>query len=235
MPAYNAQATLKKTYDDIPFGISDEIILVDDKSSDNTVKIARDLNINVICHEKNKGYGANQKTCYSEALKSNADIVVMLHPDYQYDPKIIPEIINKMIVDNLDCVIASRFLNNSAKYSKMPRYKYFSNRFLTIFQNFVLKRHLSEYHTGYRAFTKKVLQKMPFDLMNNDFVFDNEMLMLVCYFGYSIGEIPCECRYFDDASSINFFRSVKYGFGVLRVCFQYIILKFTKEFNGKEL
>ena len=225
MPAYNAQATLKETFDNIPKNIADEIILVDDCSSDNTVELSKKLDIKTICHKKNLGYGANQKTCYKEALKNNTDIIIMLHPDFQYDPKLIPALASMIAYDNYDCVIASRMLVNSAKYSKMPKYKYFANKFLTTFQNLFLNKGLSEYHSGYRAFNSKILNKINFEKLSNDFIFDNQLLALIYYNNGSIGEISCPTKYFDGASSINFIRSCKYGLGVLLVSIQYRLAK----------
>ena len=225
MPAYNAQATLKETYDAIPKDFVDDIILVDDCSKDDTVKVAKSLGIKTITHDKNLGYGANQKTCYKEALALGADIVIMLHPDFQYDPRLIPALSSMIAYDNYDCAIASRMLVGSAKNSKMPKYKYFANKFLTAFQNFFLNKNLSEYHTGYRAFSAEVLKSLPYDKMSNDFIFDNEMLALIYYKNFSIGEISCPTKYFDGASSINFLRSTKYGFGVLKVSLLYCLAK----------
>ena len=229
MPAYNAGLTIKETFDNIPKEFVDEIILTDDCSKDNTVEIAKSLGIKVFVHNKNSGYGKNQKTCYKEALKLDADIVIMLHPDNQYDPKLVPTLATMLAYGEYDCVIASRFLNNGAKHSKMPRYKYFANRFLTIFENILTGANLSEYHTGYRAFTKEVLEKMPFDKMNDDFVFDNEMLSLIIFNKFKIGEISCPTRYFDIASSIKFLPSCKYGFGVIKVS----VLHFLAKLNLK--
>ena len=229
MPAYNAGLTIKETFDNIPKEFVDEIILTDDCSKDNTVEIAKSLGIKVFVHNENSGYGKNQKTCYKEALKLGADIIIMLHPDNQYDPKLTPTLATMLAYGEYDCIIASRFLNNGAKYSKMPRYKYFANRFLTMFENFLTGANLSEYHTGYRAFTKEVLEKMPFDKMNNDFIFDNEMLSLIIFNKFRIGEISGPTRYFDIASSIKFLPSCKYGFGVLKVS----ILHFLAKLNLK--
>ena len=225
MPAYNAQATLKETYDNIPKDVVDDIILVDDNSSDKTVEIAQSLGIKVIKHEKNLGYGANQKTCYKEALNQNADIIIMLHPDFQYDPRLIPSLTSMIAYNNYDCVLASRMLVGSAKNSKMPKYKYFANKFLTAFQNFFLNKNLSEYHTGYRAFNSKVLEKIPLEKLSDDFIFDNQMIALIYYNDFSIGEISCPTKYFDGASSINFMRSCKYGLGVLKVSILYRLAK----------
>ena len=215
MPAYCAGLTLNKIYEAIPREIIDDILLVDDCSLDNTVEISKSLGIKTFVHEKNLGYGANQKTCYKEALKLGADIVIMLHPDFQYDPRLIPAMASMVAFGNYDCALASRFLVNSAKNSKMPKYKYFANRFLTAFQNFCLKEGLSEYHTGYRAFSCELLEKIDFNKFDNEFIFDNEMLTEISKNNFSIGEISCPTKYFKEASSINFARSVKYGFGVL--------------------
>ena len=234
MPAYNAGKTLKETYDNIALDIVDEVILVDDCSSDDTVEVSKSLGIKTICHEKNCGYGANQKTCYKEAIETGADIIVMLHPDFQYDPRLIPALASMIAYDNYDCAIASRFLVNSAKQSKMPKYKYISNRFLTMFQNFCLNKGLSEYHSGYRAFKRSVLENINLSDLDDDFIFDNQMLALIYFKRYSIGEISCPTKYFDAASSINFKRSLKYGFGVLWVSIQYILAKIglkLKPFN----
>lgn len=231
MPAYNAQATLKETYEAIPKEVVDKIILVDDCSSDDTLKIANSLNIETIKHEKNLGYGANQKTCYNEAIKNNADIVIMLHPDFQYDPRLIPSLASMIAYDNYDCAIASRMLVGSAKNSKMPKYKYFANRFLTLFQNFFLNKNLSEYHSGYRAFSSKILKDLPFGKMSDDFIFDNQMLSLIYYKNYSIGEISCPTKYFSEASSINFIRSCKYGLGVLKTSVLYRLAKWGLKTN----
>ena len=225
MPAYNAQATLKETYNNIPFDIVDEVVLVDDCSQDETVKLSNELGIKTIVHQENLGYGANQKTCYKEALNSNADIVIMLHPDFQYDPRLIPALASMIAYNNYDCAIASRMLVGSAKNSKMPKYKYMANKFLTAFQNFFLNKNLSEYHSGYRAFSRKVLESLPLDKLNNDFIFDNEMLALIHYNNFSIGEISCPTKYFDAASSINFKRSCKYGLGVLKISLLYRLAK----------
>ncbi len=224
MPAYNAQATLKETFENIP-DIVDEIILTDDASDDNTVQLSKSLGIKTLSHKKNLGYGANQKTCYKEALKNNSDIIIMLHPDFQYDPRLIPALASMIAYNNYDCVIASRMLVNSAKHSKMPKYKYIANKFLTFIQNIVLNKGLSEYHSGYRAFSSEVLKTIDFDKLSNDFIFDNQMIAVVLFKGYSIGEISCPTKYFDNASSISFFRSVKYGFGVLKVTFEYLLAK----------
>ena len=222
MPAYNAEKTLEKTYNEIYKEIVDEIILTDDKSSDNTKDLAKDLNITTIVHKENRGYGGNQKSCYTAALKAGADIVIMLHPDYQYTPKLIPAIASMLAFEEFDAVIASRMLANALE-GGMPMYKYIANKFLTAFENFFLKQHLSEYHTGYRAFKRCVLENLPLEDCDDDFVFDNEMLALVKYYGYKIGEVSCPTKYFPEASSINFRRSCKYGFGVLGVSLKYFL------------
>jgi len=222
MPAYNASKTLEMTYNEIDFNIVDEVILVDDHSPDNTSEIARNLGINhVIYHEKNKGYGGNQKTCYKKALEIGADIVIMLHPDYQYTPLLIPSIAYIIGNDLYPAVFCSRILGKGALKGGMPMYKYIANRCLTFFQNVMINQKLSEYHTGYRAFNRDVLEKINFESCDDDFVFDNEMASQVFMAGYEIAEITCPTKYFEEASSINFSRSVKYGLGVLRVSFQH--------------
>jgi glycosyltransferase involved in cell wall biosynthesis len=231
MPAYNAEKTLKQTYNEIYKEIVDEIILIDDKSRDNTKDLAKELNITTIVHKENRGYGGNQKSCYIAALKSNADIIIMLHPDYQYTPKLIPAMASMLAFDEYDTVIASRMLSNPLE-GGMPLYKYISNVFLTAFENLFLGQHLSEYHTGYRAFTRKVLETLPLESCDEDFVFDNEMLALVKYHGFRIGEISCPTKYFPEASSINFLRSCKYGFGVLGVSIKYF-LAYTGLYKSK--
>lgn len=215
MPAYNAVQTLERTFQDIPFDIVDEVLLVDDASSDGTLEIAKRLDIRYFFHERNMGYGRNQKTCYAEALKLGADIIVMLHPDYQYSPKIIPALAGLIASGEYDVAIGSRILGGKARQGGMPLYKYLSNRFLTFIQNLLLHAKLSEYHTGFRAFSRQVLESLPLCENSDDFVFDNEMLAQVIYFDFKIGEVSCPTRYFAEASSINFRRSVKYGLGVL--------------------
>jgi glycosyltransferase involved in cell wall biosynthesis len=218
MPAYNAEKTLEKTYSEIPLDIVDDIILVDDRSHDNTVVEAEKLGIrHIIVHEKNKGYGSNQKSCYKKALDLGADIIIMVHPDYQYTPKLIPSM--AYIISNglYPVVLGSRILGKGALKGGMPYYKYLANRFLTLFQNILMNEKLSEYHTGYRAFSRKVLETINFEENSDDFVFDNEMLSQISYAGFEIAEVTCPTKYFTEASSINFGRSVKYGFGVLRV------------------
>lgn len=221
MPAYNAEKTLKQTYDEIYHDFVDEVILVDDGSDDNTKIVSKELNITTIVHNENKGYGGNQKSCYKAALKANADIVVMLHPDYQYTPKLIPAIVSMIAFGEYDAVLASRMLGNSALKGGMPFYKFIANKFLTSFENLFLGENLSEYHTGFRGFSKEVLEKLPLEDCSNDFIFDNEIITLLFYYGYKIGEISCPTKYFKAASSINFLRSCKYGFEVLALSLKY--------------
>lgn len=225
MPAYNAEKTLKQTYDEIYHDFVDEVILVDDNSSDNTKSVAKELNIKTIEHKENKGYGANQKSCYKAALACGADIVIMLHPDYQYTPKLIPAMVSMIAFEQYDAVLASRMLGNSALKGGMPFYKFLANKFLTGFENLLLGEKLSEYHTGFRAFSKEVLQKLPLEDCSDDFLFDNQILALLFYYNYKIGEISCPTKYFKEASSINFIRSCQYGFGVLDVSIKYFISK----------
>jgi glycosyltransferase involved in cell wall biosynthesis len=215
MPAYNAAKTLLKTFDDIPKGVVSEIILVDDCSGDDTVAVGKSLDIKVIRHPHNVGYGGNQKTCYLEALRDGADIVIMLHPDYQYDPRKVPEIIAPILNGEADIVLGSRFLGGGALKGGMPMYKFIANRFLTTAQNVVLGTDLSEFHTGYRAYSREFLEKVPFLRNSIQFVFDAEILCQAVYFGFRIAEIGVETRYFPEASSINFWNSAKYGLGVL--------------------
>jgi glycosyltransferase involved in cell wall biosynthesis len=221
MPAYNAEKTLRKTYEEIPHEYVDDIILVDDASSDRTVEIAKELNIRTVVHRQNRGYGANQKTCYMEALKLGADVVVMLHPDYQYTPKLIVAMASLIAIGQYDVVLGSRVLSEGALKGGMPLYKYISNRVLTCIQNLLLGKKLSEYHTGYRAFSRKVLETLPLHENSDGFVFDNQMLAQACYFNFSIGEISCPARYFEDASTVGFVESVKYGIGVLATSLKY--------------
>lgn len=225
MPAYNAEKTLRQTYDEIYHDFVDEIILVDDHSSDNTKLVAKELNIKTIVHKENKGYGANQKSCYKAALASGADIVVMLHPDYQYTPKLIPAMVSMIAFGEYDAVLGSRMLGNSALKGGMPFYKFLANKFLTGFENLLIGEKLSEYHTGFRGFSKEVLEKLPLAECSDDFLFDNEFLVLLFYYGYKIGEISCPTKYFKEASSINFIRSCQYGFGVLDVSLKYLLAK----------
>jgi len=225
MPAYNAEKTLESTYGDIPFDIVDDVILVDDASSDRTSEIALKMGIRTIVHEKNRGYGGNQKSCYTAALALGADIVIMVHPDYQYTPKLIPAMASMIAYGEFDTVLASRILGIGALKGGMPLYKYVANRFLTLMENLLLGHKLSEYHTGYRAFSREVLDNLPLERNSNDFVFDNQMLAQIIWFGYRIAELTCPTRYFEDASSINFRRSVVYGMGVLKTAVQFRLQK----------
>jgi glycosyltransferase involved in cell wall biosynthesis len=226
LPAYNAAKTVEATYQEIPFDMVDHVILVDDKSRDNTVEVAQKLGIpHIIRHEQNKGYGGNQKTCYNKALELESDIVVMLHPDYQYTPKLIPSMCYLIANNVYPVVLGSRILGNGALKGGMPLYKYIANRFLTLFQNMMTGQKLSEYHTGYRAFSKEVLQNINYNINSDDFIFDNQMLAQIFHAGYSIAEITCPTKYFDDASSINISRSTKYGLGVLGVSCAYFLQK----------
>jgi glycosyltransferase involved in cell wall biosynthesis len=226
LPAYNASNTLPATYNDIPFDIVDDLILVDDNSTDNTVEVARQLGIkNIIRHENNLGYGGNQKSCYNKAIELKADIIIMLHPDYQYTPKLIHSMSYLIANDVYPVVIGSRILGKGALKGGMPLYKYFCNRFLTLFQNLLMNQKLSEYHTGYRAYSKTVLEKIDYNKNSNDFVFDNQFLAQIFYKGFEVAEITCPTKYFEDASSINFKRSVFYGLGVLKTSIQYFLSK----------
>jgi len=225
MPAYNAEKTLKKTYSEIPLEIVDDIILVDDASSDQTSTLAKELGIHLVIHEKNLGYGGNQKTCYKVALERGADIVIMLHPDYQYSPKLISAIAHLLMSGEFDVVLASRILGGRAIQGGMPLYKYIANRFLTLIQNILLFTKISEYHTGYRAFTKEVLLSLNLENNSNDFIFDNQMLSQIIYKGFKVGEISCPTKYFPEASSINFVRSLKYGISCLLVSLQFRLSK----------
>ncbi len=226
MPAYKAEATLEKTYKEIPFEFVDEVVLVDDSSPDGTVKEAERLGIkHIIRHDVNKGYGGNQKSCYKKALELNADIVIMLHPDYQYTPHLLTAMISIIGNGLYPVVFGSRILGKGALKGGMPLYKYIANRFLTLFQNILMNQKLSEYHTGYRAFSREVLENVPFNKCDDDFVFDNEMIAQIFWEGYEIAEVTCPTKYFDEASSINFVRSSKYGLGVLRVSVRYFLAK----------
>jgi glycosyltransferase involved in cell wall biosynthesis len=223
LPAYNAEETLEKTYRDLPFDVVDHVLMVDDRSSDNTVAVAQNLRIEIFTHEKNFGYGRNQKTCYLKALSHNADIIIMVHPDYQYTPKLVTAMASMIAYDVYDVVLGSRIIGGSAISGGMPLYKYISNRFLTAFENLFLGSKLSEFHTGYRAFSRKVLESLPLNENSDDFVFDNEMLAQIIYFKYRIGEISCPTRYFAEASSISFNRSVTYGVGVIKTSLKYLL------------
>ncbi len=226
MPAYRAALTVERTYREIPFDLVDEVVLVDDHSPDNTVEVARALGIrHVIRHDINKGYGGNQKTCYKKALELGGDIVIMLHPDYQYTPLLLTAMISIIGNGLYPVVFGSRILGKGALKGGMPMYKYIANRFLTFTQNVLLNEKLSEYHTGYRAFSREVLEAVPFDKCNDDFVFDNEMIAQIFWKGFEIAEVTCPTKYFDEASSINFIRSSKYGLGVLRTSLLYRLSK----------
>jgi len=215
MPAYNAEKTLERTYAEVPKEIVDLVILTDDGSRDGTAELARKLGIMTFVHPKNRGYGGNQKTCYTHALEQGADIVVMVHPDYQYTPKLLTAMASMIATDVYDVVLASRILGNTALKGGMPLYKYISNRFLTFAQNLLIDQKLSEYHTGYRAFSRKVLETLPLEENSDDFVFDNQMLTQAAFFGFRMGEVSCPTKYFPEASSINFIRSSQYGLGCL--------------------
>ncbi len=222
LPAYNAAQTLLKTYQEIPFDIVDEVILVDDASSDGTAMLAKEIGIShVILHQKNKGYGGNQKSCYDKALAVGADIVIMLHPDYQYTPKLITAMVSIIANDLYPVVFGSRILGKGAIKGGMPYYKYFFNRLLTLTQNILMNQKLSEYHSGYRAFSAGVLNKINYQANSDDFVFDNQMIAQICFEGFEIAEVTCPTKYFEEASSINFSRSITYGLGVLGVSFGY--------------
>jgi len=226
LPAYNASKTLRKTYNEIPFNIVDDVVLVDDKSTDNTAELALEIGIkHVISHQQNLGYGGNQKSCYNKALELNADIVVMLHPDYQYTPKLIESMAYIIARDVYQVVIGSRILGKGALKGGMPKYKYIANRFLTLAQNILMNQKLSEYHTGYRMFSAKVLNDVNYNINSDDFIFDNQMLAQICYKGYDIAEVTCPTKYFDEASSINISRSTTYGLGVLGVSWLYLFNK----------
>lgn len=224
LPAYNAALTLEQTYQEIPFDIVDEVILCDDASNDDTVKVGKQLGIrHIIVHEQNKGYGGNQKSLYNKALAIGGDIVIMLHPDYQYTPKLIPAMVSIIGNELYPVVLGSRILGKGALKGGMPLYKYFANRFLTLAQNLLVNHKLSEYHTGYRAFSRTVLESINYQQNSDDFVFDNEMLSQIIYADFGIAEITCPTKYFEEASSINFRRSMKYGLGVLRVSFNHFL------------
>ena len=224
LPAYNAALTLEKTYREIPLDLVDEVILCDDASSDKTAQVAREIGIqHVIVHDKNKGYGGNQKSLYNKALELGGDIVIMLHPDYQYTPKLIPAMVNIIGDELYPVVLGSRILGVGALRGGMPLYKYIANRFLTFTQNLLINYKLSEYHTGYRSFSREVLEGINFNQNSDDFVFDNEMLSQIVYAGFDIAEVTCPTKYFEEASSINFKRSMKYGLGVLRVSFNHFL------------
>ena len=222
LPAYNAEHTLEQTYNEIPLEIVDEVVLVDDASSDETVAVAKRLGItHIITHSQNTGYGGNQKSCYKKALELGGDIVIMLHPDYQYTPRLITAMASIIANDVYPVVLGSRILGKGALKGGMPLYKYFANRVLTLIQNILIGQKLSEYHTGYRAFSREVLETINFNANSDDFVFDNQMLAQIIYAGFEIAEVTCPTKYFAEASSINLSRSIKYGLGVLKVSFQH--------------
>jgi glycosyltransferase involved in cell wall biosynthesis len=226
LPAFNAAKTLEKTYLEIPFDIVDEVVITDDASKDNTVEVAKKIGIkHVLQHDKNKGYGGNQKTCYDYALTLNADIIIMLHPDYQYTPKLIRAITAIIAEDVYEVVLASRILGGGALKGGMPLYKYFFNRLMTLVQNILMSQKLSEYHSGYRAFTARAIQNVPYHKNSDDFVFDNQLLAQLCYAGYEIAEVTCPTKYEKESSSINFMRSVKYGAGCMVTALQYFLSK----------
>jgi glycosyltransferase involved in cell wall biosynthesis len=226
LPAYRAALTLERTYREIPFDLVDEVVLVDDKSPDNTVEVAHALGIrHIVEHQRNRGYGGNQKSCYDKALALGGDIIVMLHPDYQYTPKLLASMITLLGNEVYPVVFGSRILGKGALKGGMPVYKYIANRLLTFFQNVLLGQKLSEYHTGYRAYTGAVLRSIDYEKLSDDFVFDNEIVAQICWQGYEIAEITCPTKYFEEASSINFSRSVTYGLGVLRVSLRYRLAK----------
>jgi len=225
LPAYNAEKTLEKTYSEIPFDIVDKVILTDDASSDMTAHIANNLGLDVLIHPTNLGYGANQKTCYTSALELGADIVIMLHPDYQYTPKLIPAMAHLIESGLFNIVLGSRILEGHVARRGMPLYKYVSNRVLTLLQNLLMRSKISEYHTGYRAFSREVLESIPWQANSDDFVFDNQILAQCLYAGFRVGEISCPANYFPEASSINFRRSARYGLGCLITAFQFRLHK----------
>lgn len=226
LPAYKAEKTLVQTYNEIPFDIVDEVILVDDNSPDETIAVARQIGIShIIRHDKNRGYGGNQKTCYDKALELGADIVIMLHPDYQYTPKLIHSMGYLIANEVYPVVIGSRILGKGARKGGMPLYKYIANRFLTLSQNILMNQKLSEYHTGYRAYNRQVLESINYDSNSDDFIFDNQFLAQIFYHGFEVAEITCPTKYFEEASSINLSRSTVYGLGVLKTSLQYFMAR----------
>jgi glycosyltransferase involved in cell wall biosynthesis len=226
LPAYNAERTLRQTYDEIPLDVVDQVLMVDDHSSDDTVRLAGQLGIETIVHERNYGYGRNQKTCYREALRRGADMVVMVHPDYQYTPKLITAMASMIAYEVYDVVLGSRIIGGKALHGGMPLYKYIANRFLTAFQNLLVGSKLSEFHTGYRAFSREVLETLPLEENADGFVFDNEMLVQTIHFGFRIGEISCPTRYFEEASSISPGKAIRYGFGVINTTLKYLFHRY---------
>jgi glycosyltransferase involved in cell wall biosynthesis len=238
LPAYNAENTLKRTVREIP-NVVDEVILVDDSSSDKTKDIAKSLKLNTITHKNNKGYGGNQKTCYKEALKTNAEVIVMVHPDYQYSPKLITSLAAMISSGHYDIALGSRILGDQrTRRNSMPKWRYISNRLLTWFQNMVLRYKLTEYHTGFRAYSRNFLSNINFEGFSNDFTFDNELILLAIYKDFKIGEISCPTRYFSDSSSINLTKSIKYGFGVVITTLKFVLARhlgiFIKPFSQKK-
>jgi glycosyltransferase involved in cell wall biosynthesis len=232
LPAYNAEKTLIKTYNEIPFDIVDEVILVDDNSMDNTIYVAKKIGISqIIKHDENLGYGGNQKSCYNKAIELDADIIIMLHPDYQYTPKLIHSMAYLIANEVYPVVIGSRILGNGALKGGMPIYKYFANRYLTFFQNLLMNQKLSEYHTGFRAYSKEVFNQIDFNKNSDDFIFDNQFLAQILFNGFEIAEITCPTKYFNESSSINFSRSVTYGLGVLKTSLLYFLSK-NKIYNS---
>jgi glycosyltransferase involved in cell wall biosynthesis len=227
MPAYKAEKTLRRTFEEIDRAVVDDVLLVDDASPDRTVQVARELGVHALIHPYNRGYGGNQKTCYREALSRGADIVVMVHPDYQYSPRLVPAMAAMIASGHFDVVLGSRILGKGALSGGMPLWRYVANRGLTFAENVLLSAKMSEYHTGYRAFSRRVLETLPLEENDDDFVFDNQMLAQAIYFGFDIGEISCPTRYFAEASSIDFRRSVKYGFGVLRTALEFRLAKMS--------
>ena len=225
LPAYNAAATLERTYREIPQDLVDEILLVDDASQDETASVAKQLGVPTFIHPANRGYGGNQKTCYREGLKLEADVFIMLHPDYQYTPKLIPAMASMVVSEEYDLVLGSRILGGMALKGGMPLYKYIANRFLTSVENMMTLAKLSEYHTGYRAFSRRILETLPLEENSDDFVFDNQFIVQALYFGFGIGEVSCPTRYFPEASMINFSRSIRYGLGVLWTGVQFRLQK----------
>ena len=226
MPAFNAEKTLERTYKALPEDVVDEFVLVDDFSSDDTAEVAKKLGItHLILHEKNTGYGANQKTCYKKAIELGADVIIMVHPDYQYDPKLVVAMSSLIAQGVFDCILGSRILGTGALKGGMPIYKYIANRILTSYQNILIPYKLSEYHTGYRAFSRELIETLPLNENSDDFIFDNQMLVQIIGAGFDIGEITCPTRYLEDSSSINFLRSVKYGLGVILTTIEYKLTK----------
>ena len=227
LPAYNAAKTLEKTVRDVPPGVADEIILVDDKSRDPTVNIARKLGLSVVAHPKNVGYGGNQKTCYTEALARGADVVVMLHPDYQYDPKVVPELVKPILEGGADAVFGSRMMKGGALEGGMPLWKHNANILLTALENVVLSMYLTEYHSGFRAYSRRALERIAFKKNSDGFVFDTEIIVQLHLHGFKIEEIPIKTRYFDEASTISFWPSVVYGLGILRTLLKFLLHRYT--------